>query len=123
MEFSERSTFFCGMSETVPCLFSRIFFKQNFDGNPRWDTSTFLLGMTVIQETLEVMQATLANKVTQLPAMRSEMICVMEAATRAELSRDLTARLGKTGKTATTPNPEDMNFVIQRLEDISNSQD
>jgi hypothetical protein len=74
MEFSERSTFFYGMSETVPCLFSRIFFKQNFDGNPRWDTSTFLLlGMTVIQETLEVMQATLANKVTELAAVRSQL--------------------------------------------------
>jgi hypothetical protein len=68
-------------------------------------------------------QATLANKVTELAAVRSEMICVMEAAARAELSRDLTARLGKTGKTATTPNPDDRHFNIQRPEDISNSQD
>ncbi len=43
--------------------------------------------MTEIQETLEVMQATLAIKVTELAAVRSEMICVMEAAPQAELSR------------------------------------
>jgi hypothetical protein len=51
------------------------------------------------------------------------MICVMEAAAQGWNSRDWTARLGTTGKTAPTTDPDDRNFVIQRLEDISNSQD
>jgi hypothetical protein len=78
--------FSAGCRKLFQVYSAEFFLEQNFDGNPRWDTSTFLQGMTVIQETLEVMQATLVIKVTELAAVRSEMICVMEAAARAELS-------------------------------------
>jgi hypothetical protein len=88
----------------------------------RWDTSTLLRGMSTMQETLAAMQATLANQATELAAVRSELTSVRAAAARAELAATRAARLGTAGEAAATPNPEDMVFIIKRLEDIGNSQ-
>jgi hypothetical protein len=88
----------------------------------RWDTSTLLRSMTAMQETLAAMQATMDNQATELAAVRSELTSVRVAALRAELSATRAARLGIAGKAAATSNPDDMVLIIQRLEDISNSQ-
>jgi hypothetical protein len=88
----------------------------------RWDTSTLLRGMTAMQETLAAMQATMDNQATELTAVRSELTSVRAAALRAELSATRAAQLGIAGKAAATSNLHDMVLIIQRLEDISNSQ-
>jgi hypothetical protein len=62
------------------------------------------------------------NQAPELAPVRSELTSVRVAAARAELSETRAAWLGIAGEANATSNPDDMVFIIQHLEDISNSQ-